>query len=85
LETGQTNSRQLQDNQHDPDAHDGTQSKHEGARWGEMNNTHNEFRDYGHNTEMATPEAASDEGDLAAILNPPPVETERMGFMDNNI
>jgi hypothetical protein len=74
LETGQTNSYQIQDNLHDPAAHDDTQSKHEGAKWGEMNNTHNEFRDYENNAEMATPEAASNEGDLAAILNPPPVE-----------
>jgi hypothetical protein len=59
LETGRTNFYQTQNNQHDPSTHDGTQSKHEGTKWGEIINTYNEFRDYEHSTEAADKESPS--------------------------
>jgi hypothetical protein len=60
LETGRTNFYQIQNNQHDPSTHDGSQSKHEGTVWGEMADTHSEFHDYKHNTGAAAEEFDAD-------------------------
>jgi hypothetical protein len=76
MKTGQTTSSQTQDNQHDPPAHDG-------ARWGQLNKTHNEFHDYANNAEITAPEMASDEDDLAAILDLPSAKSEREDRMDD--
>ena len=60
LETVRTNFYQIQNNQHDPSTHDGSQSKHEGTVWGEMADTHSKFHDYKHNTGAAAEEFDAD-------------------------
>jgi hypothetical protein len=55
------------DSQYDPHAYEDTQSKHEGARWGQLNRDYNNPHDNEDNTEITTHEMSSDEDDLAAI------------------
>ena len=72
----QTTSSKNEDAQHDPHAPDENQSRHEGARWGQLNSTYNDLPDYGNNAEIPTPEMSFDEDDLAAILDLPPVKVK---------
>jgi hypothetical protein len=79
----QTTSSENDDNQHDPHAHEDTQSRHKDARWGQLNRDYNDFHEYGNNAEITTPKMSDDEDDLAAILDLPLVKSEGEDKMDD--
>jgi hypothetical protein len=65
-----------EDYQHDPHTPDGSQRRCDSARWGQPNRTSNDHPEYGNNVEVATPEMSSDDDDLAAVLDLPPVKVK---------
>jgi hypothetical protein len=79
----QTIPSENDDSEHDPHAVDETQSRNEGARWGQLNRVYNEFHDNGNNAETTTPIISDDEDDIAAILDLPLAKSEGEDIMDN--
>ena len=79
----QTTPSENDDSQHDPHTNEDTQSRHEGARWGQLNRIYNDFHDNGNNAAITTLIMSDDEDDLAAILDLPLIKPEGMDIMDD--